>query len=147
MIVNATVNGPCPYERTWKELKCAHRTVVVTSRGRSEIPQTVAGVCPFTESDCQADSVPVYLACAESNGVLCRDDWSHVLRQIQCVSIPRNVRELCDGCFKGCKSLRRVTFGPASLLERIGVSCFDGSCVEELSIPDGVRELCDGCFK
>ena len=26
------------------------------------------------------------------------------------ISIPDSVRELCDGCFKGCSRLRRVTF-------------------------------------
>ena len=35
----------------------------------------------------------------------------------------------------------------SSSLERIGVSCFEGSGVEEVSIPDGVRELCEGCFR
>ena len=36
------------------------------------------------------------------------------------VSVPDGVRELCDGCFNGCSSLRRVTFGPSSSLRRIG---------------------------
>ena len=63
------------------------------------------------------------------------------------MSIPDGVRELCDRCFYSCKSLRRVTFGSSSLLERIGVSCFAGSGVEEVNIPDGVRELCDRCFE
>ena len=40
-----------------------------------------------------------------------------------------------------------MTFGPSSSLERIGVSCFESSGVEEVSVPDSVRELCDGCFK
>ena len=40
------------------------------------------------------------------------------------VSVPDGVRELCDGCSTECKSLRRVTFGPSSLLERIGVEAF-----------------------
>ena len=63
------------------------------------------------------------------------------------VCIPGCVRELCDNCFKGHRSLRRVTFGSSSLLERIGVSCFEGTGVEEVGIPDGVRDLCDCCFK
>ena len=40
-----------------------------------------------------------------------------------------------------------MNFGSFSLLERMGVSCFEGSGVEEVSIPNGVRELCNGCFK
>ena len=63
------------------------------------------------------------------------------------MSIPNNVRELCDRCFEECKSLRRVTFGSSSSLERIGVSCFARSGVEEASIPDSVCELCDHCFE
>ena len=71
-------------------------------------------------------------------------------------SLSDSVRELCDGCFKGCSSLQRVTFGPSSSLERIGVEAFGPVQVgtkstpcglEEIRIPDGVRELCDRCFK
>ena len=43
--------------------------------------------------------------------------------------------ELCDGCFSGCKSPRRVTFGTSSALERIGVWCFQGTRVEDVSVP------------
>ena len=68
------------------------------------------------------------------------------LQQLRDVSIPDGVRELRDGCFNGCKNLRRVNFGSSSSLERIGDSCFSRSGVEEVSIPDGVRELCDSCF-
>ena len=50
------------------------------------------------------------------------------------VSIPNDVRELCDDCFSGCGSLRRVNFGPSSSPERIGVLCVLGS---------GVSYLCD----
>ena len=71
----------------------------------------------------------------------------HYFCNIEDISIPDSVRELCDRCFRGCRSLRRVNFGPSSSLERIGVSCFEDSGVEEVSIPDGVRELCDNCFK
>ena len=72
------------------------------------------------------------------------------------ISIPDGVRELCDGCFKGCRSLRRVIFGPSSSLERIGVEAFVSGqgflwptpCgLVETSIPDGVHELCKDCFK
>ena len=63
------------------------------------------------------------------------------------VCIPDSVRELCDYCFKGCKSLRRVTFGSVSSLERIGASCFEATPLKKVSIPNSVRELCDRCFK
>ena len=39
-----------------------------------------------------------------------------------------------------------MTFGPFSSLERIGVSCFELTEVEEFAVPDCVRELCDSCF-
>ena len=62
------------------------------------------------------------------------------------VSIPSSVRELCDGCFRWCQSLRCVTFGSLSSIERIGVCCFAKTGIQEVSIPDSVRELCDDCF-
>ena len=40
------------------------------------------------------------------------------------VSIPDSVRELCDGCFERCESLRCVNFGSSSSLERIGFRAF-----------------------
>ena len=39
-----------------------------------------------------------------------------------------------------------MNFGSSSI-ERIGVSCFEDSGVEDVSIPDGVCELCDRCFE
>ena len=75
------------------------------------------------------------------------------------VSVPDSVRELCDHCFSRCSSLRRITFGPASRLERIGVEAFSwkfqsrcnfwrvrGCPLEEIFIPDSVREIGDRCF-
>ena len=155
MTHQATVHEPWTSDCTRKELKCeAVTTVVVTSRRESEIPQAIAGARHFALSDRQGDCVPVYLVCEERKGVslwagvtFC-DGWSRLGdKQIQYVSIPPSVSELCDDCFKGCKSIRRVTFGPASSLERIGRGCFEDSGVEEVTIPDSVRELCDGCFK
>ena len=63
------------------------------------------------------------------------------------VWIPGGVRELCGRCFQEFSHLCHVTFGSSSSLERIGVSCFESTRVEELSIPNGVRELSDECFK
>ena len=102
--------------------------------------------------------------CRLPGGIICGDDCcfcafaglvlSHDCERCICsygvssfVSIPDSVRELCQGCFIWCKSLRRVIFGSSSSLERIGVSCFKWSGLEEVSIPDSVHELCDGCFR
>ena len=75
---------------------------------------------------------------------------------IEEIEIPNRVRELCDRCFYGCWSLRRVTFAQPSSVERIGVEAFSCEknpgeftavcCIEEIEIPDSVRELCDRCF-
>ena len=88
----------------------------------------------------------------ERIGVPCFE-WSGVEE----VSVPNSVRELCEGCFKACRRLRRVTFGPSSSLERIGVEPLralqDGwgrstLCgLVEMNIHDGARKLCEGCFK
>ena len=46
---------------------------------------------------------------------------SQVVKSVVMARVPDGVRELCDGCFMGCSSLHRVTVGPSSTLERIGV--------------------------
>ena len=80
--------------------------------------------------------------CALRGGIMCPDSCSfHAIANLvssgdckRCccsygnlssVCIPDSFRELCDGCFKRCLSLRRVTFGPSPSLERIGFSCFE----------------------
>ena len=45
-----------------------------------------------------------------------------------------------------CKSLRSVTFGALSKLERICAYAFYGTSIESLSIPDNVVELYKKCF-
>ena len=65
-------------------------------------------------------------------------------------SVPDGVRELCEGCFKGCSSLCRVTSGPSSSLARIGVDANIGGLrqceIAEIGIPNSVCQLGDGCF-
>ena len=65
---------------------------------------------------------------------------------IEVINIPDSVRELCDQCFYRCSSLRRVTFGSSSSLERIGVGCIEATRVIDFHVPDSVRQLCDKCF-
>ena len=90
--------------------------------------------------------------CRFSGGFICRDGCrfrvldglvlSHDCEVCYCsygvlssVCIPDGVRELCNGCFEGCESLRRVTFGSSSSLERIGFRAFPRSV--------SCRYLCD----
>ena len=107
----------------------------------------IAGILP--QGNVQFAGTPMYIVYAHgANSGLC---WSSMLvdpalSQLRYVSIPNNVPELCDNCFRWCKNLRRVMFGSFSSLERIGDRCFEESGVEEVSIPDSVRELCDSCF-
>ena len=60
--------------------------------------------------------------------------------------IPDKVPELFELCFREWESLRRVTLGPSSLLERIGDYCFAETEIREMTVPDGVREMGEGCF-
>ena len=74
-----------------------------------------------------------------------------VFGNLSSITIPDNVRVICDRCFYGCRDLDSVTFGPASCLERIGVEAFAdiqaSSIAGTICIPDSVRELCDRCFR
>ena len=62
------------------------------------------------------------------------------------ISIPNYVCELDEQCFWKCDTLRRVTFGVLSNLERIGAEAFSGTSLNEIDIPDSVREVGDRCF-
>ena len=62
------------------------------------------------------------------------------------VAVPDSVRELCDSCFKRCSSLRRVTFGPSSSLDRVGALCFHGCALVEFEIPVSVQAIGGGAF-
>ena len=125
------------------EFQCRSVTsIVVVSRKKSRSRANWVIISHFKgnghlETDFPDTSVPICLAWGQRRGRGI-GPWR--------VHVPNHVRELCDGCFKGCSNLRCVTFGSSSSLERIGVSCFEDSGVEEVSIPDSVRELCDECF-
>ena len=129
-------------------------TTTVESLSDSSSPKwEIAGILAHhdrVEEGQQFTGTPIYLvyACKENRGLCWRlAGVDSTLQQFRDVSIPNNVCELCDGCFKECRSLCRVNFGPLSSVERIGVSCLEGTGIEEVNIPDGVCELCDGCFK
>ena len=144
---SAAQHEHCLFGLTRKELRCRALTSVLVGC-RSDllgIKWTVVPFAEMTSDDLETDlesSGPTYLVFRERQGVLCWNGSANFW-QLQEVSIPNTVRELCDQCFKGCENLRRVTFGSSSSLERIGVSCFNGTALDEVSIPDSVRELCD----
>ena len=71
----------------------------------------------------QFTTTPIYIVYAHgaNRGLCWSSTWmGRAFQQLREVSIPNNVRELCDRCFYECKSLRRVNFGSSSSLERIG---------------------------
>ena len=160
------------------ELELADRRDVVTFSVRTV--ESLAGGLPFgvmvdcsstnledpgvfadvhAQEEYQSARTPMYLVYTpkvESN--FCwKSTWSSYAEfHLLYVSIPDHVQVLCDECFKGCWNLRRVTFGPSSSLERIGVEAF-GAMQEgwhttavcglvEINIPDGVEALPDRCF-
>ena len=133
--------------------KAVMATTTVESPGDSASPQwEIAGMLFHDDHAKEGEQItgsPMCIVYAHQvNSELC---WSLMLPDgalwhLRSVSVPSNVRELCEGCFRGLKRLRRVTFGASSCIERISSSCFERSGVEEVSIPNSVRELCDHCF-
>ena len=59
--------------------------------------------------------------------------------------VPDGLRELCEGCFERCESLRRVTFC-SSLLERLGALCFYGCRLDRFEISVSLRAIGEGAF-
>ena len=105
--------------------------------------------CDYQKEDVLAMASPVYVVCANNpDSRFCSKAacFHNALPQFRDISIPNSASELRKRCFTGCDRLCRVTFGSSSLLERIGISCFEDTSLGEITIPDSVRELCDECF-
>ena len=105
--------------------------------------------CDYQKEDVLAMATPVYVVCANNpDSRFCSKAacFHNALPQFRDISIPNSASELRKRCFTGCDRLCRVTFGSSSLLERIGISCFEDTSLGEITIPDSVRELCDECF-
>ena len=141
---NTLEDGALGLVRGWHEVKSAviASTTVECLTDSSDTTLDITGIFSSdidVQHKQQVTGTPKYVVYVSKVDSLRRVSTPSSLIEI---SIPDSVRELCDGCFKRCKSLRRVTFGPSSSLERIGVSCFRESGVEEVSVPDSVRELC-----
>ena len=90
------------------------------------IPDSVRELCDNCFYGCTSLSRVVF-GCSSSLeriGVSAFSGRSRYACSIEEITIPDSVRELCDECFKGCKKLRRVTFGSSSALERVGRQAF-----------------------
>ena len=116
------------------------------------IPDSVCELCDGCFKGCKSLVRVTFgsLSCLERIGVGAFGSWRAAIGVAPCglveICIPDSVHELCNGCFKGCKSLRRVTFGRSPLLERVGVLCFCGCGLVEFEIPASVREIGGGAF-
>ena len=117
------------------------------------IPDSVCELCDSCFQGCESLESVTFgsSSCLERIGADVFGTFVEMEESTPCglteINIPDSVRELSDGCFQGCQNLYGVNISPSSSLERIGVSCFEGTPIEMISIPDGVRELCDCCFK
>ena len=57
------------------------------------------------------------------------------------MDIPASVRCIEADAFCHCQNLKRVTFAEGSRLEKIGVSCFSDSWIEEIQLPRTLKEI------
>ena len=103
---------------------------------------------------CQCDNCVSTVACRRrpvyrvyaSVGKIFEILQNGVDNSIRVVMVPNFVRELCENCFSGSKSLQCVRFGASSCLERIGAGAFRWTSVERITIPDGVVDLDEASF-
>ena len=119
------------------EQECSGSKVAVNLLLHGDDWQNVDGVAAGQVFVAYSDLLPRFCT---SQSV--RESMNIVIAEVR---IPDSVRELCDHCFMNCP-VCRVTFGPSSSVERIGVHCMAGTRIREVSIPDSVRQLCDHCF-
>ena len=139
----------CPWVRNEAMATTAVESLTGSSGSKWNIVEMLSEHEP-AQDDQQFAQGPMYFVYAHNASAI---PWlrstcvRRAVQQIESVSIPNNVRKLCDSCFLFRTRLRRVLFGSSTSLERIGVHSFAHSGVQEVSIPDSVRELCYGCFR
>ena len=77
-----------------------------------------------------------------ANSLLCeiRQDCFHKTH-IERISVPGLVQLIGNGAFRGCTTLKCVTFQSPSSLERIGENAFSETSLREFASPSAVKEI------
>ena len=57
------------------------------------------------------------------------------------ITIPRQVKNICENAFSECEQLKCVRFDEFSELQFIDENAFYGSSVEEIIIPESLKEM------
>ena len=108
-----------------------HRAIYSFNADDTSRPVTCHGVLETCPAYCVSESISRWSQCMHGN--------------VQVVSVPIFVREVCEKCFYKCESLRSITFGASSNLERIFAKAFCGTSIESVCLPDSVVEK--GAFR
>ena len=61
--------------------------------------------------------------------------------EIESVTIPSSVKEICANAFCNCEKLRHVEFAPRSELEKIEFKSFRQTGIEVIIVPKSVKEI------
>ncbi|KAK8838436.1 hypothetical protein M9Y10_033062 [Tritrichomonas musculus] len=65
---------------------------------------------------------------------------------IQSISIPPHITQICEEAFYYCEGLQEVEFQANSELQIIGKESFSYSIIESIFIPPSVIQICEGAF-
>ena len=61
--------------------------------------------------------------------------------EIESVTIPSSVKEICTSAFCNCEKLRHMAFAPRSELEKIEFKSFRQTGIEVIIVPKSVKEI------
>ena len=127
-------------------LSCATEVTASDASEEAYLVTTHFGPCVNFESTSSCGARDVYCVYEpRASGIHLSNSGSGFTR-VQVVSIPNCVCEVDAMCFSACDSLKCVSFGASSKLERICAEAFCETSLESMSIPDSVVELREKCF-
>ena len=83
---------------------------------------------------------PNYLVVPDGTEVISRGRYKE--KNMECLFIPKDVREIQEDAFRDCKNLREVMFEDGSALKKIGPNAFYG-CIRlaSFALPEGLEEI------
>ena len=112
-----------------RNIKCHDKLII----GKSDTKSDKFDILHFVPRDLKEVTIPSFIKII--------DAYSFSQSKIKNIIIPQSVRQICEGAFSLCPSLRSVEIVSGSNLETIEDGAFFDSGIESIVIPSSLKEL------
>lgn len=106
--------------------------------GKTDINSNKYDILVFASRDVGSFTIPPFI-----EHISC---YAFAWSLIESITIPQQVKEICDGAFYECKKLHKVEIQNDSMLNSLGKYAFYCSKIESILIPPNIKEIHQGAF-